>query len=118
MAIAIIAIDGYTCQMATTHLISIVRREIRVRRGKLRELSKRSGVPYSTLVKIGQGAVRNPRIETVEALLSVLGIVYATPLAPILKCVPHRKKAQRKVKLDNKPLAQVFDQNEQTESAL
>ena len=62
-----------------TNLVSLVQKQIRARRGTLRDLAARSGVPYSTLVKIAQGAVRNPRIETVEALLRVFGVVCAVP---------------------------------------
>ena len=62
-----------------TNLVILVQKKIRARRGTLRDLAARSGVPYSTLVKIGQGSVRNPRIKTVEALLRAFGVVCAVP---------------------------------------
>lgn len=74
-----------------TNLVSLVQKQIRARRGTLRDLATRSGVPYSTLVKIAQGSVRNPRIETVEALLRVFGVVCAVP--PIATATENEKAA-------------------------
>lgn len=73
-----IAIDGYNAGMNTT-LAKTIRDEIRARRGALKELSERTGVPYSTLVKIGQGYIRNPHLATAEALMRDFGIVCAVP---------------------------------------
>lgn len=37
------------------------------------QVSRDSGVPYHTLVKIAQGTVPNPRIDTVQRLMNYFG---------------------------------------------
>lgn len=55
-----------------------IRNGIQARKGNLQEVVDATGVPYSTLVKIGQGVVANPRIKTVEALMKHFGIQCST----------------------------------------
>lgn len=46
-----------------------VRRQLSATKGRWSVVAKGSGVPYHTLVKIAQGTVTNPRIDTVQRLL-------------------------------------------------
>lgn len=51
-----------------TDLLSFVVRNLRENVGRWKEIADASGVPYSTVAKIGQQETTNPRIETVQAL--------------------------------------------------
>lgn len=51
-----------------TDLLAFVVRNLRESVGRWREIAERSGVPYPTVAKIGQGATKNPRIESVQSL--------------------------------------------------
>lgn len=46
-----------------------VRRQLATHIGRLNDVARDSGVPYHTLIKIHQGQVENPRIETIQKLL-------------------------------------------------
>lgn len=50
-------------------ILKAVLRNLNTSRGNWVEISQASGVPYHTLTKIAQGAVQNPRIETVQRLV-------------------------------------------------
>jgi predicted transcriptional regulator len=49
-----------------------MRELLAARKGSWPDIAVTSGVPYSTLSKIAQGFIDNPRIETVDKLMSVL----------------------------------------------
>lgn len=51
-----------------TDLLSFVVRNLRENVGRWKEIADASGVPYSTVAKIGQQETKNPRIESVQAL--------------------------------------------------
>jgi predicted transcriptional regulator len=51
-----------------TDLLAFVVRNLRENVGRWKEIAQASGVPYSTVAKIGQGATDNPRIESVQKL--------------------------------------------------
>lgn len=104
MAIDISRMRLYNQPMNSKKLITTVQREIRARRGKLRELSSRCGIPYSTLVKIGQGVARNPRIETIEALLLEFGILCTKSPTRPSKRGQSRALARQKLATSNKSL--------------
>lgn len=60
-------------------LAKTLRAEIQARKGTLKDVARRTGVPYSTLVKIGQGYTTNPTLSKAEALMREFGIVCAIP---------------------------------------
>ncbi len=70
---------GYNHRMMTSTLVETIRAEIQSRKGSLKAVAERTGVPYSTLVKIGQGYTTNPTLDTAEALMRDFGIVCAIP---------------------------------------
>jgi predicted transcriptional regulator len=49
--------------------IADIAARLQTRKGRWRELSKISGVPYFTLTKIARGTVTNPSIDTVNKLM-------------------------------------------------
>lgn len=51
-----------------------VREALNARKGEWREIATASGVPYSTLAKVAQGHVDDPRISTVDALRRACGL--------------------------------------------
>lgn len=53
-------------------------------RGRLREISGQTGIPYSTLAKISARAVTDPRVSTVQALHDYFA---ARPLPADVQCV-------------------------------
>lgn len=50
------------------NILDFVRRRLDECKGKWAYVSRDSGVPYFTIAKIAQGAVTNPRVNTVQAL--------------------------------------------------
>lgn len=56
--------------MHPTHepLLMFVKRKLDENKGLLTRVSRESDVPYSTLMKISQGVIDNPRIHTVQKL--------------------------------------------------
>lgn len=65
-------------------ILAYVRRRLEEARGSWESVADTSGVPYSTLVKIAQGATTNPRLDTIGALLDhfdgIAGLL-ASPVA-------------------------------------
>ena len=62
-------------------------------KGRWRELSEASGVPYSTLTKVAQGKTKNPAFETVAALDRALRGLAArlsgdAPPSPVAEATP------------------------------
>jgi predicted transcriptional regulator len=53
----------------SANIMTVVRCGLSASRGRWVEVSRESGVPYHTLIKIAQGQVSNPRIETVQRLV-------------------------------------------------
>ncbi|MBP6564129.1 MAG: hypothetical protein KA200_00800 [Burkholderiales bacterium] len=51
-----------------------VRDALNARKGEWRDIAALSGVPYSTLAKVAQGHVDDPRISTVESLRRAVGL--------------------------------------------
>lgn len=51
-----------------TDLLGYVVRNLRANVGRWRQIAEGSGVPYSTVAKIGQRETENPRIESVQKL--------------------------------------------------
>lgn len=51
-----------------TDLLGYVVQNLRENVGRWREISAASGVPYSTVAKIGQRETENPRVESVQKL--------------------------------------------------
>ena len=51
-----------------TDLLAFVVQNLRGSVGRWKEIAEASGVPYSTVAKIGQGETENPRIESVQKL--------------------------------------------------
>jgi predicted transcriptional regulator len=49
-------------------ILTFVRRQLAASKGTWSDVSRQSGVPYHTLVKIAQGVVVNPRIQTLQGL--------------------------------------------------
>lgn len=49
-------------------LLGFVKGELSRRRGEWREISSAAKVPYFTLSKISNGATRDPRISSIQAL--------------------------------------------------
>ncbi|MFZ3120055.1 MAG: hypothetical protein WA159_17275 [Variovorax sp.] len=54
-------------------IMTAVQRGLAASRGQWVQVSRHSGVPYHTLIKIAQGHVSNPRIETVQRLVDYFG---------------------------------------------
>jgi predicted transcriptional regulator len=59
-------------QQSTSPTLREIRQLLDARKGQWPRIASESGVPYSTLSKIAQGFIDNPRIETVDKLLAVL----------------------------------------------
>lgn len=51
-----------------TDLLGFVKGELSRRRGEWREISSVAKVPYFTLSKISNGATKDPRISSIQAL--------------------------------------------------
>lgn len=49
-------------------ILIFVKRKLGESKGILTKVSRESEVPYSTLMKISQGVIDNPRIQTVQKL--------------------------------------------------
>lgn len=49
-------------------ILIFVKRKLGESKGILTKVSRESDVPYSTLMKISQGVIDNPRIQTVQKL--------------------------------------------------
>lgn len=49
-------------------ILVFVKRNLSENKGLLTKIAIECGVPYSTLIKISQGVIENPRIETVQKL--------------------------------------------------
>lgn len=50
-------------------ILETVQTELRARVGSWREIAKASGVPYSTVSKIGQQQTTNPTINNIQPLV-------------------------------------------------
>ena len=59
-------------QQSSSPTLREVRELLHARKGDWPALARQAGVPYSTMSKIAQGFIENPRIETVDKLLAVL----------------------------------------------
>lgn len=49
-------------------ILNFVKRKLTENKGLLTKVSRECDVPYSTLMKIAQGVIENPRIRTVQKL--------------------------------------------------
>ena len=49
-------------------ILDFVKRKLTENKGVLTKVSRECDVPYSTLMKISQGVIENPRIRTVQKL--------------------------------------------------
>lgn len=56
----------------TDNMLAAVRQRLNSKHGEWPRISRATEVPYSTLAKIAQGVVVNPRIGTVQALYNHL----------------------------------------------
>lgn len=55
-----------------TESLEVLVHRLASRKGEWRAISRQSSVPYDTLTKIAQGKTKNPRLNTVRALLAAL----------------------------------------------
>jgi hypothetical protein len=51
-----------------TNIKSFVLSKLKENKGNLSAISEALGIPYPTLLKIGQGVIKNPGIDHMEAL--------------------------------------------------
>lgn len=51
-----------------TDIKSFVLQKLKENRGQLGTISETLGIPYPTLLKIGQGVIKNPGIDHMQAL--------------------------------------------------
>lgn len=51
-----------------TDIKSFVLQKLKENRGQLGNISEALGIPYPTLLKIGQGVIKNPGIDHMQAL--------------------------------------------------
>jgi len=54
-------------------ILAYVLRNLESARGTWPAICEECGVPYSTLFKIAQGQIKNPRINTVQRLVNYFG---------------------------------------------
>jgi predicted transcriptional regulator len=52
-----------------TDILGDLRTKLAGEKGRLGDVAKETGVPYSTMMKILQGATDNPRIRSVQRLV-------------------------------------------------
>lgn len=60
-------------------LLEFVVRNLRENVGRWPQIAEASGVPYSTVAKIGQGETENPRVESVQRLADYFSGRQSTP---------------------------------------
>lgn len=60
--------------MEVSERIMRIKQELKSQNLKYEDLSKKSGIPLSTVLKVLSGNTRNPRIDTVDAFERALGI--------------------------------------------
>jgi hypothetical protein len=59
-------------------LLDYVRRSLEANKGRVREISKELGLPYSTVTKIWKGDTPNPGVQTVQTLADYFVGVHAS----------------------------------------
>lgn len=60
--------------MEVSKRIEEIKRELEKRGWKYKDLSIESNIPFSTILKVLSGNTKNPRIDTIEAIETALGI--------------------------------------------
>ncbi|SDX52074.1 hypothetical protein [Lysobacter enzymogenes] len=60
-------------------MLDYIRRRLTELKGQWPEISRRAEVPYFTLSKLHSGAVKNPRVETCQALHDALRAMEKQP---------------------------------------
>ena len=63
-------------------LLEFVVRNLRDSVGRWPQIAEASGVPYSTVAKIGQGETGNPRVESVQKLADYFAHLPDAPATP------------------------------------
>lgn len=53
-------------------LLSLTRARLNQCHGRYAEISRQSGIPYSSLVKLAQGHAKNPTVDSLQSVIEAL----------------------------------------------
>lgn len=65
-------------------LLSLTRARLNSCHGRYAEISRQSGIPYSSLVKLAQGHAKNPTVDSLQSVIEALDALgIPTPAATL-----------------------------------